>query len=105
MRIDREEFTKQRLKIASNIEKLNITDDTFAEDMQALLELASGAYKAFKGSNCEQKRKLINFVFSNLELKGEKLNLMLRPPFDELVKLPKSEEWRARRDLNPGHLD
>ena len=89
----REEFMEQRVKVLSGLENLNAMDDTFAEDMQALMELASGAYKAFKSSNFEQKRKLINFVFSNLFLKGEKLNLMLRPPFNELVKIPKSGEW------------
>ena len=43
----------------------------------------------------EEKRKLIDFVFQNLELKGQKLEFTLRPPFDQFVKCTKNGEWWA----------
>ena len=49
----------------------------------------------------EEKRKLIDFVFQNLELKGQKLVYTLRPPFDQFVKTGKNEEWRTREESNP----
>ena len=63
--------------------------------MIGALKLASEADKVFKGSNLEEKRKLVNLVFQNLELKGHKLRYTLRPPFDAFVKLPKNGEWCA----------
>ena len=65
-----------------------------------VVELASGALETFKGSTIEGKRKLINLVFANLELKDGKLDFKLRPPFDGFVKCSKMEEWRNRGDSN-----
>ena len=49
----------------------------------------------------EEKRKLINLVFDNLELNGQKLTYTLRPPFDAFVKTAKNGEWRTREESNP----
>ncbi len=72
----------------------------YSECLINLVEMASGAAEAFKGSTTEGKRKLLNFVFSNLELKGGKLDFKLRPPFDMFVKCTKIEEWCTRLDSN-----
>ncbi len=63
-----------------------------------LVELACWSPETFKGSTTEKKRKLINLVFGNLELKDGKLNCRLRPPFDAFVKCTKLEEWRTLVD-------
>ena len=70
-----------------------------------MLQLASKAGDTFKGSNAEEKRKLINLVFSNLELKGQKLTCTLRPPLDAFVKTVKTGEWRTRKESNPQPYD
>jgi ABC transporter substrate binding protein len=44
--------------------------------------LASRAAELFESSKPEQKRQLLAFVFSNLRLKGKKLEYSLRSPFD-----------------------
>lgn len=46
-------------------------------------EVASGAYDAFKFGTLEQRRRLVNFVFSNLELKG--LTLFYTSPLEKTV--------------------
>ena len=46
-------------------------------------EVASGAYDAFKLETPEQRRRLMNFVFSNLELKG--LTLCYTSPLEKTV--------------------
>lgn len=46
-------------------------------------EVASGAYDAFKLGTLEQRRRLMNFVFSNLELKG--LALCYTSPLEKTV--------------------
>jgi len=47
-------------------------DQNFKLTVNTVLSIASKAYELFKSSNIEQKRKLINYVFSNLELEGVK---------------------------------
>lgn len=88
----RQELMQKREDIMQEIEQHNNADDKFSDQLISLIELASNAAEIFKGSNTEGKRKLINFVFSNLEL--------MRPPFDMFVKCTEIEEWWARQDLN-----
>ena len=68
-------------------------------------EVASGAYDAFMFGTLEQRGRLVNFVFSNLELKG--LTLCYSSPLEKtgFVNTSNIEEWRARRDSNPQPLD
>ncbi len=46
-------------------------------------EVFSGAYDAFKSGTPEQKRRLMNFVFSSLELK--RLTLCYTSPLEKTV--------------------
>ncbi|MCC8400111.1 MAG: recombinase family protein [Rickettsia endosymbiont of Platyusa sonomae] len=64
---------EEKEDIAREIASHDNADDKFSECLISLVELASGSLETFKGSNVEGKRKLLNFVFSNLELKGRKL--------------------------------
>ncbi|WP_342278295.1 hypothetical protein [Candidatus Tisiphia endosymbiont of Myopa tessellatipennis] len=85
----RQQLIQKREDIVREIESHNNADDKFSERLVNLVELASGALETFKGSNIEKKRKLLNLVFSNLELNGCKLDYTLRPPFDAFVKCTK----------------
>ena len=53
------------------------------------------AYDLFESSKIEQKRKLINYVFSNLELKGATLRYSLKKPFDLMVDCTTHSEWQG----------
>ena len=56
------------------------------------------AYELFESSKIEQKRKLINYVFSNLELNGVTLRYSLRKPFDLMVDCSTRSEWLGLLD-------
>ena len=62
--------------------------------------MASRAAEIFERSNIEQKRQLIAFVFSNLRLRGKKLEFSLRSPFDLMVDRPDYASWLGREDSN-----
>ncbi len=94
------QLIQKRKDIIREIENHTNADDKFSELLINLVELASGAFVAFKGSTIERKRKLINLVFGNLELKDGKLDFMLRPPFDMFTKCTKIGEWRTLEDSN-----
>ncbi|WP_375358819.1 hypothetical protein [Candidatus Tisiphia endosymbiont of Neophilaenus lineatus] len=97
----RQRLIQKREDIVREIENHNYADDKFLECLVNLVELASGALETFKGSTTEGKRKLMNLVFANLELKDGKLDFMLRPPFDAFVKCTEIGEWRTREESNP----
>jgi MFS superfamily sulfate permease-like transporter len=55
--------------------------------------VVSRAADIFERSKIEQKRQLIAFVFSNLKLKGKKLEFSLRSPFDLMVNRRSYASW------------
>lgn len=75
-------------------------DEAFSNTMEKLLKVAQGAYEGFIGSNIEEKRELLNFVFSNLKLKGATLCYSLNFPFDKFENMAKPEKWLGRQDSN-----
>ena len=68
-------------------------DQNFKLTVNTVLSIASKAYELFESSNIEQKRKLINYVFSNLELEGVTLRYSLKKPFDLMVDCTTYNDW------------
>jgi site-specific DNA recombinase len=97
----RKELEQKRDDLLKELESNNRADNNFAECLISTLQLASKAGETFRGSDDEEKRKLINLVFQNLELKGHKLIYTLRPPFDAFVKTAENGEWCTREESNP----
>ncbi len=105
--IDREDFkhkkdlmkNRQR-EILQLISAHDGADEAFSNTMIKLLRFASAAHYGFMGSNLEEKRELLNFVFSNLQLKGTTLCYSLNFPFDRFENLAETEEWLGRQDSN-----
>ncbi|MFY9589648.1 recombinase family protein [Rickettsia endosymbiont of Halotydeus destructor] len=89
----RQQLAQKREDTIKEIEAHNKADDNFARMLISLVELASDAHQTFIGSTIAEKRSLVNLVFSNLSLNGEKLDFMLRPPFDSFIEIPKTGEW------------
>lgn len=85
---------EQEADVRTRKEAISEADEKFKNCLIALISLASEAYDLFKGSNIEKKRALINFVFSNLTLKGETLCYDLKKPFDQFVKCTDLNKWR-----------
>ncbi len=56
--------------LVSLIHAYDDADNMFGSTMEKLMKMALGAHKAFLSSSVEEKRELLNFVFSNLSLKG-----------------------------------
>ena len=70
------------------------------------MDICSRAYELFEISKVEQKRQLINFVLSNLQLRGKTLEFELKKPFDVLVNIQNCKnrsEWLGREDSNQSY--
>jgi hypothetical protein len=63
--------------------------------LETLISVASRAAELFERSKTEQKRELLAFVFSNLRLRGKKLEFSLRSPFDLMVNRADHSSWLA----------
>jgi site-specific DNA recombinase len=99
----------------SEIERHQAADQSYLEEGVRLLELAQNAQRVFEKQEPREKRRLLNFVVSNSNWKGKKLEVTLRQPFDILAETtaraeeaivvegpisPKSEIWLPGPDSN-----
>jgi DNA invertase Pin-like site-specific DNA recombinase len=71
--------------IAARIEQHQKGEGDYRLTLESLISLASRAAELFERSKMDQKRQLVAFVFSNLQLRGKKLEFSLRSPFDLMV--------------------
>ena len=96
----RHKLKQRQIELTNQINSYNIADDGFRDALVDTLELARKAHQLFIGSNNAGKRRLINFIFSNLSLNGQELQYTLRKPFDLFVKATDLGEWCTRDDSN-----
>jgi site-specific DNA recombinase len=86
-RITRDEYDKKARELKQRQAEIGLRvaqhekgDGDFRITLESLISLASRAGELFERSKIEQKRQLIAFVFSNLRLRGKKLEFSLRSP-------------------------
>jgi hypothetical protein len=79
------ELKERQTEIALRIEQHQKGEGDFRTTLESLISVASRAAELFERSKPEQKRQLLAFVFSNLRLRGKKLEFSLRSPFDLMV--------------------
>lgn len=79
-------------------------DDKLFKKLLDFINVTTNAYETFKGSTIDEKREFLNFVFSNLNLKGGNLDYSLAFPFDKLQEIANCPDWRREGDSNPRHV-
>ena len=101
--LTREEFMHKKMQIKERQQELtemiagcDRIDDRFSQKLARLINITTEAYETFKGSNLEEKRQLLNFLFSNFFLNGSKLEYDLAFPFDQLAKLTNCSQVAGR---------
>ncbi len=87
------ELEEQQTEIALRIEQHQQGEGAYRTTLEGLVSVASRAAEIFERSKPEQKRELIAFVFSNLRLRGKKLEFSLRSPFDLMVNRADYSSW------------
>ncbi|MEI8328402.1 MAG: hypothetical protein WCG14_00140 [Chlamydiia bacterium] len=61
------------------------SDKTSLITVKTVLDLAKRAKEIYESSKVDEKRQILNFLFSNLEIKDKKAIITLREPFDKLL--------------------
>lgn len=87
------ELREQQREMEHKIQEHTTGDERFGATASTLLELASRAADLFARSNPDEKRTLLNYVCSNLILRGEKLEYTLRRPFDTVLTACTCSDW------------
>ena len=83
----------RQYQISDQFKKHLKADGTFKITVNTVFSIASMAYELFESSKIVKKRKLINYVFSNLELEGVTLRYSLKKPFDLMVDCTTYNDW------------
>ncbi len=96
------QIRERQISLETNMKGARTTDDAFKDAFLAMLNLAAESHKLFTTSTPAQKRQLVNFVFANLKMDGEKLRFSLKKPFDRMLNLTNCPEWLGYQDSNLG---
>jgi site-specific DNA recombinase len=94
------ELKERQAEITLRVEQHQKGEGDFRTTLESLISLASHAAELFERSKTEQKRQLLAFVFSNLKLRGKKLEFSLRSPFDLMVDRASYPSWLGDLDSN-----
>jgi site-specific DNA recombinase len=89
------ELKERQTEIALRIEQHQKGEGDYRMTLETLISVASRAAELLERSKTEQKRELLAFVFSNLRLRGKKLEFSLRSPFDLMVNRVDHSSWLA----------
>ena len=84
---------ERQIEINEKLRNYDVADGKFANHLEYLIKVASGAADYFMGSNLKQRREIMKYVFSNLQLRGKKLEYTMTYPFNEFQKYAKNGEW------------
>ena len=101
----RDKMTERRDKVTIEIDAHNKADDSFNDRIIELVQLSDNAEKFFKFSNTEGKRRILNLVFSKVELRGKNLEYSIRKPFDAFLECGDIGEWCTLSDSNARPFD
>jgi hypothetical protein len=84
---------ERQAEIATRIDRHQGGDGVYRTTLESLISLASRASELFERSKTVQKRQLLAFAFSNLRLRGKKLEFSLRSPFDLMIHRRSYSSW------------
>ena len=92
-------YAEELREIAEREKRLDDADTNFYTTVGYLLAIFENASELFRRAKLEEKRQIVGLLFSNLQFDGEKLILLLKKPFDELIDSSKGSLWLGMRDI------
>jgi hypothetical protein len=97
------EYKKRQQEIISLMATHVDADKASLITVKTVLDLAKRAKEIYESSKVDEKRQILNFLFSNLEMKDKKAIITLREPFDKLIAVSDHPKFRKRKDSNLRH--
>jgi site-specific DNA recombinase len=87
------QLVNRQQEINQLLEQHHKGNEQFKIALSSLITLTSHAYDIFESSTIDEKRQLMGYMFSNLKLKGRKLEYDLKKPFNLFANLTDRQEW------------
>ncbi len=94
------ELEVERQNLTTRLQHLQKDDKEFGKNISTIFEIASKSHEIFKSSELDEKRRIINILFPNLEMNAEKLVFTVRKPFDMFLKMGEHPNWLPGQDSN-----
>ena len=87
------EFKSRQQGITDEIDEHTRADESFNITASIVLDVSQRIKEIFEKGETEEKRKLINMLIQNCEIKQKKLLVSLRTPFDTIAIYANSNSW------------
>ena len=81
----REQFLNEKEDIETQIKRHSIADDKYIDFGNLVLDVANRASEIYEVRKPEEKRYLLNFIFSNLFLQDKKIKFRFKSIFETVV--------------------
>ncbi len=104
LRKNLDEYKKRQQEIISLVAIHVDADKAILITAKIVLNLAQLTRELYEGSKVEEKRQILNFLFSNLKMKAKKAIITLHEPFDRLIAVSDHPKCRRRWDSNPRYV-
>lgn len=76
----------ERDELEQKVNNTTVNEQDFYLSLKDIVEIAQEAEYIFKSSQIEQKRRLLNLIFANLQIKDKKLEFTYTKPFCDFAK-------------------
>lgn len=94
------EIQQRRNSLNQKLSSLETASQDYYNNAVAVMELVRDAPLLFEqSSEPEDKRRILNILFQNLELHDEKLLLKYKKPFDSMASLQNNSSWLGIVDV------
>lgn len=100
----KDEYEKNLRTLQGQIDLHQNIDDKYFEEALKNFDIAKNPKRLWFRFETDEKRKILNFLFSNLQLKNKILLVQWNKPFDLLLQYKQDKDWWTMRDLNPRPL-
>lgn len=94
------DYKARQAEIIDQMARHEKADHNFYVTANMVMNLAARAREIFEGSEVEEKRQLLNFVFQNRKLDGKSLSIQACEPFTTLENYKKRPKEWGRLDSN-----
>lgn len=94
------EYETAKIELQAKIEQLQTPDNSVERAIDKVLNFSQNSFAIFKSSKIEEKRRILNIVFSNFLLDGKNVEISMSKNFKLLSKIGACEDWCPEEDSN-----
>ena len=87
------EYENSKIEIENRLEKIKQPKVSIDEAIDNILNFSENSYNIFKSVKTDEKRKILNLIFSNFILDGKNVEISMRKAYNLLSEIGGCIEW------------